>query len=75
MEFDADDIADQSTQSGRPKTDKADVDLSRELVGKECYCKLDIDQDGLLEPCIVVIIGDDVIAQVEENPYQRPVLG
>ena len=73
VEFDADDIADQSTQSGRPKTDKADVDLSRELVGKECYCKLDIDQDGLLEPCIVVIIGDDVIAQVEENPYQRPV--
>jgi len=46
-------------------------DLTRELSVKECYVKLDIDKDGLLEHCIVTIIEDDVIAQVEENPYGR----
>ena len=45
--------------------------LTKELSVKECYCKLDIDKDGLLEYCIVTIIEDDVIAQVEENPYGR----
>jgi len=48
-------------------------DLNRELSVKECYVKLDIDKDGLLEPCIVTIIEDTVVAQVEENPYGRPV--
>ena len=46
-------------------------DLTKEVSVKECYCKLDIDKDGLLEHCIVTIINDDVIAQVEENPYGR----
>lgn len=46
-------------------------DLTRELSVKECYVKLDIDKDGLLEHCIVTIIEDDVVAQVEENPYGR----
>ncbi len=71
VEFDSDDISDIPTQSER-KADPDDVDLSKELSVKECYCKLDIDEDGLLEPCIVVIIEDEVIASVEENPYQRP---
>lgn len=46
-------------------------DLTREVSVKECYCKLDIDKDGLLEHAIVTIIEDDIIAQVEENPYGR----
>lgn len=47
-------------------------DLTREVTVKECYCKLDLDKDGLLEHAIVIIIEDTVIAQVEENPYGRP---
>lgn len=60
------------TDSGRGTGTGEEIDLTKELVVKECYCKLDIDADGLLEPCIVVIIEDTVIAQVEENPYKRP---
>ena len=47
-------------------------DLNRELSVKECYAKLDIDKDGLLEHTIVTIIEDKVVAQIEENPYGRP---
>jgi len=61
----ADDLSSYSTQ-----VDNSD-DLSKELVIKECYCKMDLDGDGLLEPCIVVIIEDSIVAQVEENPYER----
>ena len=70
VQFDADDIGDHDTQSKRGMHE--DYDLSRELTLRECYCKLDIDEDGLLEPCIVSLIEDEVIAQVQENPYQRP---
>jgi len=47
-------------------------DLSRELDAYEVYCRLDIDKDGLLEPCIITTIGGSVVAQKIENPYNRP---
>lgn len=37
----------------------------------ECYTKLDIDGDGLLEPVIVTVVND-VILRLEENLYGRP---
>lgn len=37
----------------------------------ECYLRMDIDKDGLLEPVIATICGD-VVLQLEENPYKRP---
>jgi len=47
-------------------------DLSRELDAYEIYCRLDIDKDGLLEPCIITTIGGSVVAQKMDNPYGRP---
>jgi hypothetical protein len=47
-------------------------DLSKEYQVKECYAKYDIDDDGLLEPCIITIINDEVVAQIIPNPYGRP---
>ncbi|HRR41934.1 MAG TPA: hypothetical protein P5244_11930, partial [Syntrophales bacterium] len=38
---------------------------------KECYYRLDIDGDGLLEPCIIHLCGDVILA-VSDNPYGRP---
>lgn len=38
---------------------------------KECYYRFDIDNDGLLEPCIIHLC-DDVILAIAENPYGRP---
>lgn len=55
----------------RSEVPNSKEDLTKELSVKECYCKLDIDKDGLLEYCIVTIIEDKCIAQVEENPYGR----
>lgn len=46
--------------------------LARQLKVKECYVRMDVDKDGLLEPCIVTLIENQVVAQVEENPYKRP---
>jgi hypothetical protein len=37
----------------------------------EIYTRLDIDDDGLLEPVIVRMVGD-VVLSVEKNPYKRP---
>ena len=65
VEYDVDDLS--SLDDQNPPAD----DLSKEVNVKECYCKLDIDEDGLLEPCLVVLIEDEVIAQIEENPYKR----
>lgn len=48
-----------------------DNELSRRKKMRECYCRLDIDGDGLLEHCIVDLCGD-VVCRVEENPYRRP---
>jgi hypothetical protein len=68
VEYDVDEYTSSVTES----QSESKNELSRELNVKECYCKIDIDNDGLLEPCIVVLIEDEVIAQVEENPYKRP---
>lgn len=37
----------------------------------ECYLRLDIDNDGMLEPVILTFSGDTVL-QLVENPYKRP---
>jgi len=66
VKFTFDELSQQSTDS-----DRKDI-LGREYSVRECYCKLDIDNDGLLEHCIVVIIEEEIVAQVEENPYRRP---
>lgn len=60
-----DDISSQDTQA--PETNE----LSKEVKIRECYYRLDIDGDGLLEPVIVDLCGD-VILRLEENPYMRP---
>ena len=44
---------------------------AKDVVIEECYYKMDIDGDGLLEHCLVDIC-DDIILQVRENPYNRP---
>ncbi len=36
----------------------------------ECYAKLDINGDGLLENAIITVVGDEVL-RVEESPYKR----
>lgn len=36
----------------------------------ECYVKLDIDGDGLLEDAIVTVVGDEML-RLEENPWGR----
>ena len=36
----------------------------------ECYAKLDINGDGLLENAIITVVGDEVL-RVSESPYKR----
>ena len=36
----------------------------------ECYTKLDINGDGLLEDTIITVVGDEIL-RVSENPYTR----
>lgn len=36
----------------------------------ECYVKLDINGDGLLEDALISVVGDELL-RVEENPYGR----
>lgn len=65
-------------QDGLPEQDEQEPSnlegniLSREVTIKECYCRLDIDGDGLLEPVILDLCGD-VVCRLVENPYRRPV--
>lgn len=47
-------------------------ELGRIVTVKECYCKMDLDGDGLLEDAIVTIVEDEVVAQIERNPYGHP---
>lgn len=70
IEFTVDGLTEVIEDGSRTKIKGMD-DLTRELSVKECYVKLDLDKDGLLEHAIVTIIEDEVIAQVEENPYGR----
>jgi hypothetical protein len=37
----------------------------------ECYVKIDVDADGILEDEIITICGD-VVLKMDENPYRRP---
>lgn len=60
-----DDVSAHDTQA--PETNE----LSKEVKIRECYYRLDIDGDGLLEPVFIHLCGD-VILQLEENPYMRP---
>lgn len=36
----------------------------------ECYTKLDINGDGMLEDCLITVVGDTVL-RCEENPWGR----
>ena len=36
----------------------------------ECYVKLDINNDGLLEDALISVVGDEIL-RVSENPYGR----
>jgi len=53
-----------------------DVDDLPDIPGREykwvweCWVKLDVDGDGLLEPLLVTIC-DDVVLRVEENPFDH----
>jgi hypothetical protein len=69
IEYDSDGLSPEVTDS---TVERDESDLNRELNVKECYCKLDLDGDGLQEAAMVVLIEDEVIAQVQENPYKRP---
>jgi hypothetical protein len=60
-----------STQDTQEPSNKEESLLSREVEIVECYYKLDIDGDGLLEPVIIDICGDTVCRLVE-NEYMRP---
>lgn len=66
--FNVDDVSvlDTQEQSNQPESI-----LSREVEIKECYFRLDIDNDGLLEPVIIDICGD-VVCRLVENEYKRP---
>lgn len=46
-------------------------ELSKEVQIRECFYRLDIDGDGLLEPVIIDLCGE-IILRLEENPYNRP---
>ena len=65
VKFNADGLTEYDTSA------QSDDVLNKELSIKECYAKIDIDGDGLLEPSIITIIEDSVVAQLEENPYKR----
>jgi hypothetical protein len=64
--YNADDLTEHDS------TAQTDDVLNKELTIKECYVRMDTDDDGLLEPCIVIVIEDSIVAQVEDNPYGRP---
>ena len=36
----------------------------------ECYVKLDINNDGLLEDALISVVGDEIL-RISENPYGR----
>ena len=65
VKYNADGLTEHDTSA------QSDDVLNKELSIKECYAKIDIDGDGLLEPSIITIIEDSVVAQLDENPYKR----
>lgn len=62
---DAGDLAIGTAEEDKP------ISPNSEVYVWECYLRMDIDADGLLEPVIATICGD-VVLQLEENPYKRP---
>ena len=49
----------------------ADEDAARQLYELyECYVKVDLDGDGILEDAIVTVVGDEIL-RLEENPWER----
>jgi hypothetical protein len=66
--FNADSVSETVTQE--PSNDPDNI-LSREVEIKECYYRLDIDGDGLLEP-VIIDLCDDVVCRLVENEYKRP---
>lgn len=49
----------------------ADDDPARQLYELyECYVKLDVNGDGLLEDALVTVVGEELL-RVEENPWGR----
>jgi hypothetical protein len=65
--FNADSVSETETQEPSNKEDNI---LSREVEIKECYFRLDIDGDGLLEP-VIIDICDDIVCRLDENEYNR----
>ena len=52
-------------------TNLNDDDSARSLYELyECYVKLDINGDGLLEDALISVVGDEIL-RIEENPYGR----
>ena len=66
--FNVDELPDQSPQES---SDKEETLLNKQVEIKECYFKLDIDSDGLLEN-VIIDVCDNVVCRIEENPYRRP---
>jgi len=60
-----DDAADASTMTSPQLIPAIEVDVY------ECYVKMDVDEDGILEDMIVTLCGD-VVLRMDENPYRRP---
>lgn len=65
LKIGADEVTTQDTDA--PSSNE----LSREIKIRECFARLDIDGDGLLEPVIIDLCGE-IILRLEENPYNRP---
>jgi hypothetical protein len=59
------------TESQEPSNRPENI-LSKEVEICECYFKLDIDGDGLLEP-VIIDICDDVVCRIQENEYRKPI--
>jgi hypothetical protein len=66
--FNADSVSE--TNSQEPSNDPDNI-LSREVEIEECYYRLDIDGDGLLEP-VIIDLCDGVVCRLVENEYKRP---
>jgi hypothetical protein len=44
---------------------------ANEVYVREIYARLDVDNDGLLEPVIITVCEKEVL-QIQDNPYKRP---
>ncbi len=53
------------------RSTEPELEPAQEVDVFECYCKLDIDGDGILED-VILTISEDVVLNMEVNPYRRP---